>query len=41
MERRLSGKNPELLVAQFGQFLEKTKPRDEPTLDAIQAAMQK
>jgi hypothetical protein len=39
MERRLGGKSPELLIAQFGKFLEKTKPGDEPTLDAIQAAM--
>jgi hypothetical protein len=39
MTRRLSGKNPEQLVAQFGKFLEKTKPGEEPTLDEIQTAM--
>ncbi|MGI0015479.1 MAG: hypothetical protein ACREBU_18840 [Nitrososphaera sp.] len=39
MKTRLAGKNPELLIAKFGTFLEKTKPGIEPTLDEIQEAM--
>lgn len=39
MTRRLSGKNPDLLIAEFGKFLDKTKPGAEPTLDEIQQAM--
>jgi predicted transcriptional regulator len=39
MNRRLAGKNPELLIAEFGRFLEKTKPGSEPTWDEIQQAM--
>ncbi|MCI0494989.1 hypothetical protein L0Z72_08265 [candidate division KSB1 bacterium] len=39
MKRRLSGKNPELLIAEFGRFLEKTKPGSEPTLNEIEQAM--
>ena len=36
MKSRLSGKNPDLLIAKFGTFLKKTQPGDEPTLDEIQ-----
>ena len=39
MKRRLSGKNPELLIAEFGRFLDTTKPGSEPTLDEIEQAM--
>ncbi len=39
MTRRLSGKNPNLLIAEFGKFLEKTKPGVEPALDEIQQAI--
>lgn len=39
MTRRLSGKNPDLLIAGFGKFLERTKPGAEPSLDEIQQAM--
>jgi len=39
MKRRLSGKNPELLIAEFGHFLDKTKPGSEPTLDEIEQTM--
>ncbi len=39
MKIRLAGKNPELLIAKFGTFLEKTKPGTEPALDEIQEAM--
>jgi len=38
MKRQLSGKNPELVIAQFGEFLEKTKPGDEPTAEEIDRA---
>jgi predicted transcriptional regulator len=40
MKRRLSGKNPELLITEFGHFLDRTKPGPEPTLDEIEQAMQ-
>jgi len=39
MQRRLSGKNHEMLIAEFGRFLKKTKAGDEPTVEAIQTAM--
>ena len=39
MKSRLRGKNPELLVAEFGHFLEKTKPGPEPTSEEIQSAL--
>ena len=39
MKRRLSGKNPELLIAEFGRFLDRTKPDSEPTLDEIEQTM--
>jgi hypothetical protein len=38
MKSRLHGKNPELLIAEFGKFLEKTKPGPEPTLEELQRA---
>lgn len=41
MRRQLSGKNPELLVAEFGKFLRRTKAGDEPSLDEIERAMGK
>ncbi|MDP6037514.1 MAG: hypothetical protein QGG64_03115 [Candidatus Latescibacteria bacterium] len=40
MKSRLSGKNPELVIAKFGSFLEQTQPGDEPTLDEIQQMME-
>ena len=39
MKRQLSGKNPELLLVKFGEFLKKTKPGDEPTSDEIERAI--
>ncbi|MDZ7341655.1 MAG: hypothetical protein ONB27_09905 [candidate division KSB1 bacterium] len=39
MKRRLSGKNPEFLIAEFGRFLDRTKQGSEPTLDEIEQAM--
>lgn len=39
MKTRLAGKNSKLLIAEFGRFLEKTKPGAEPSLDEIQQAM--
>lgn len=39
MKKRLKGKNPELLISQFGLFLKKTKPGLEPTFDEIERAM--
>jgi len=39
MKRRLSGKNPDFLIAKFGHFLDRTKPGSEPTLDEIEQAM--
>lgn len=39
MKSRLSGKNPDLVIAKFGAFLGKTQPGSEPTLDEIQQAM--
>ncbi len=40
MKSRLSGKNPDLLIAKFGDFLQKTQSGDEPTIDEIQQAME-
>ncbi len=40
METRLHGKDPEQLLATFGQFLENAKPGTEPTLAEIQQAQQ-
>ena len=37
--KRLRGKNPELLIAQFGEFLDKEKPGDEPTSEEIEQAL--
>lgn len=39
MKRRLNGKNPELLIAEFGRFLNQTTPGTEPTIDEIHKAM--
>ena len=39
MKRRLSGMNPELLIAEFGRFLDRTKSGSEPTLDEIEQTM--
>lgn len=39
MTKRLRGKNSELLIHEFGKFLQKTKPGAEPELDEIQQAM--
>ena len=39
MKSRLSGKNPDLVIAKFGTFLGKTQPGNEPTLEEIQQAM--
>jgi predicted transcriptional regulator len=39
MKTRLAGKNSELLIAELGRFLEKTKPGTEPSLNEIQQAM--
>jgi len=39
MKARLQGRNPDLLIAAFGKFLEKTKPGDEPSLDEIKQAL--
>lgn len=39
MKRRLSGKSPDFLIAEFGRFLNRTKPGPEPTLDEIEQAM--
>lgn len=39
VNRQLGGKQPADLIADFGTFLEKTEPGDEPTLDDIQQAM--
>ena len=41
MKSRLSGKNPDLVIAKFGDFLQKTQPGDEPTIDEIQQAMER
>ena len=40
MKSRLSGKNPDLVIAKFGDFLQKTQPGDEPTIDEIQQAIE-
>lgn len=40
MKRQLSGKNSEQLIRDFGNFLEKSTPGDEPSLDEIESAMQ-
>jgi hypothetical protein len=39
MTRRLSDKNSDRLITEFGNFLERTKSGMEPTLDEIQQAM--
>ena len=39
MTRQLGGKTPADLIADFGAFLNKTEPGEEPTLDDIQHAM--
>ncbi|MBN2091061.1 toxin-antitoxin system HicB family antitoxin [candidate division KSB1 bacterium] len=39
MKRRLSGKDPELLIAEFGRFLNQTRPGSEPTIDEINEAL--
>ncbi len=39
MKTRLAGKNSALLIAELGNFLEKTKPGQEPTWDEIQQAL--
>ena len=36
MKKRLQGKDSKLRHAEFGRFLEKTKPGEEPTLKEIQ-----
>ncbi len=40
MKSRLSGKNPDLVIAKFGDFLQKTQPGDELSIDEIQQAME-
>ncbi len=40
MKSRLSGKNPDLVIAKFGDFLQKTQPGGEPSIDEIQQAME-
>lgn len=40
MKTRLAVKNSALLIAEFGKFLEKTKPGSEPALEEIQQALQ-
>lgn len=39
LKRQLSSKAPELLIAQLGEFLEKTRPGDEPDVEEIKQAM--
>lgn len=39
MKRRLSGKNPEFLIAEFGRFFNSTKAGSEPSLDDIELAL--
>jgi hypothetical protein len=39
MNRRLAGKKPADLIADFGAFLEQSEPGEEPTSDEIQQAM--
>lgn len=39
MKRRLKGKNPEALIAEFGRFLNKSKSGSEPDLERINQAM--
>lgn len=41
MKRSLRGKDIDLLMAEFGKFLKKTKQGDERTLEEIQNALQK
>ena len=41
MKRRLHGKDPELLIAQLGDFLKEANSGEEPTLDEISQAMTK
>ncbi|MFQ5629260.1 MAG: hypothetical protein ACE5I1_10905 [bacterium] len=40
MKRRLQGKNPERLISHFGEFLEKSRPGSEPTLQEVRQAME-
>ena len=40
MKSRLSGKNPDLVIAKFGDFLQKTQLGGEPSIDEIQQAME-
>lgn len=39
MKARLKGKDPEVLIAEFGRFLEKTKPGTEPDYIEIEHAL--
>ena len=39
MKAKLKGKNPDRLIAEFGQFLEKTTPGSEPGYDEIKNAL--
>ena len=39
MRSRLNGKDPEALIAQFGEFLEQTQPGEEPSPEEIKKAM--
>ena len=39
MNRQLGGKKPADLITDFGTFLERSEPGEEPTLDEIQQAM--
>ena len=41
MKRRLKGSDPELLIAKFGEFLQKSNAGEEPPLEDISAAMEK
>ena len=38
MKRKLTGKNPEFLISEFGHFLEKSKPGPEPSSAEIERA---
>ena len=40
MRRRLKGKEPAYLIAQLGDFLDKTRSGPEPTLEEVQRAME-
>lgn len=39
MNKQLGGKKPVDLIADFGDFLERSEPGDEPTLEDIQQAL--